>query len=107
MMRFFAFLPLLLCSTLAHAEIVDPKEPNWARVDDNMHTVFKVGTTALWGGLIGGIVGDISGQPIISIASQIATVGGTVSRTGSSLRQRRSIAERGVEVSGMWGYTSW
>ena len=98
---------LLCASTVAHAEVTDPVAPDWARVDDRMHSVFKVGTTALWGGLIGSIVGNISGQPIISVASQMATTGGTVARTASSLRQRTSIIQRGVDVSGAWGYASW
>ena len=107
MIRTGLLFSLLCASTVANAEVVDPQTPDWARVDDNMHTVFKVGTTALWGGLIGGIVGSISGQPIISVASQLATTGGTVARTASSLRQRTSIVERGVSVDATWGYASW
>lgn len=103
MIRFWLII-FALASTDAQAQNA---EPDWNRVDDNMHTVFKVGTSALWGGLIGGIVGGINGQPIIIFASQLAISGGTVARTSASLRQRRSIAERGVEVSSTWGYSSW
>jgi len=96
------FFTGLLSSSVVHAQ-----ETDWARVDDNMQTTFKVSTTALWAGFLGGIVGSISGQPLLSMASNIATAGGAVSRTASSLRQRRSIEERGTDVSGTWGYTSW
>ena len=105
MIRTGVLFSLLFASTVANAEVGTSKD--WARVDDNMHTVFKVGSTAMWGGLIGGIVGGISGQPVITVVSQLATTGGTVARTGSSLRQRTSIVERGVEVDGTWGYASW
>jgi hypothetical protein len=107
MIRTVLAAALLTSSTLAHAQVVDPVAPDWARVDDRMHTTFKVGTTAMWAGLVGGIVGSISGQPLIEIAGTAATTGGTVARTAASLRQRRSIQERGVEVSGVWGYSSW
>jgi len=107
MIRTVLAAALLTSSTLAHAQVVDPVAPDWARVDDRMHTTFKVGTTALWAGLVGSIVGSISGQPLVEFAGTAATTGGTVARTAASLRQRRSIQERGVEVSGIWGYSSW
>ena len=105
MIRIVTFVAVLFTSTAAHAEPGASKD--WARVDDNMHTVFKVGNYALWGGLIGSVVGSVSGDPTISIVSQLATTGGTVARTSASLRQRRSIVERGVQVDGTWGYASW
>lgn len=96
-------LPLLLTflSTSALAS------QDWERVDKRSETAYKASNYALLGGIAVSLGGSFSNQRMVQAGGDLLTSASMATMAGSSLRQRRSIVERGVQLSPAWGYTSW
>ena len=81
--------------------------PDWERVDKRSEITYKASNYAILGGLIVSLGGSFSSQPALQTTGNLVATASMATMAGSSLRQRRSIVERGVKLSPAWGYTSW
>ncbi len=82
-------------------------DTDWAAVDSRSETVYKTANYGIFAGIAISIGGGLSGNTPLQTAGSLTYFGSGLAMAGSALRQRRSIEERGVKVSGVWGYASW
>ena len=81
--------------------------PDWEAVDKRSETTYKISNYTLLGGIVVSLTGSFSNQRSLQTGGDLTTAASIASMAGSSLRQGRSIVERGVTLSPAWGYSSW
>ena len=82
-------------------------ETDWYRVDSRAETTYKVANWGVLGGITAGLVAGLAQQDQVAAAGNLLYTGSMAASAGATLRQRRSIVERGVPTTAAWGYTSW
>ena len=92
-------------------EVATPPESltpiDWARVDSKSEKVYKAGKITLLSGMGASLMGSIIGQEELALAGGLAFQSGIGIKAGASLRQRRSLVERGQKTPATWGVASW
>ena len=97
-------LLLILLSSLPGSALASQ---DWEQVDKRSETAYKASNYALLGGIAVSLGGSFSNQRMVQAGGDLLTGASIATMAGSSLRQRRSIVERGAQLSPAWGYTSW
>ncbi len=106
---FVALLSVFLTTSPALAK-GGAKAPNgvpWQVVDRRAESVYEVGWYTSIGSLALTLYGSLRNQVGVYLAGESLQVGGIGTMAGASLRQRRSIVERGGKVPGGYGMASW
>ena len=81
--------------------------PDWNRVDSRTESTYRIANWGVLGGITASLVGGLSDQQHLSAAGELVYTGAMATAAGATIRQRRSIVERGVPTKVAWGYTSW
>ena len=82
-------------------------EPDWNKVDSRAESTYRVANWGVLGGITASLVGGLSGETSVTAVGNIVYTGSMATAAGATLRQRRSIVERGVPTTAAWGYASW
>lgn len=101
MLKLLPIAVAMTAATAAHAA------PDWNRVDSRAETTYKVANWGVLGGITASLVGDLANNSAMAAAGSLVYTGAMATTAGATLRQRRSIVERGVPTTAAWGYTSW
>ena len=101
MLKLLTIVAAMTAGAPAHAA------PDWNKVDSRADTTYRVANWGVLGGITASLVGGLSGETSLTAAGNVIYTGSMATAAGATLRQRRSIVERGVPTTGVWGYTSW
>lgn len=101
MLKWLVIAAALGVGTTAHAA------PDWTRVDSRAETTYTLANWGVLGGLTAGLVGGLAGDTRLAAAGDLVYTGAMATSAAATLRQRRSIVERGVPTTAAWGYASW
>lgn len=101
MLRVLAIALAMTATATAHAAT------DWSRVDSRAETTYKIANWGILGGITASLVGGLANQKPMAAAGNLVFTGSMATTAGATLRQRRSIVERGVPTTAAWGYSSW